>query len=253
MKDLTRVQKGFFIASVTCFVLSVFFRTALTGYAMTALLFLGGAVYFALFGALLLSDTKAARRLRLALVVFLIGGIACFLAAEIPVWADCHPDEDTSADYLIVCGAGVHGSTPSRSMTDRLAGALVWLEENPDGIAILSGCQGPGEDISEAQAMYTWLTAHDVDPDRLILEEQAEDSLGNLSYSLALIKERGGDPTGRVAILSSEYHLHRLKYIAQRLGCQPVLVAAKTTIFPLFVNYAVREAFGMWKLWVFGM
>ena len=97
--------------------------------------------------------------------------------------------------------------------------------------------------------MVDWLTARGVDPARLILEDQARDSFENIQNSLALL---GPDP-GRVAILSSEYHLHRLGYMAEKMGCEPVLVAAKTSIFPLFVNYAVREAFAMWELWVFGM
>ena len=97
--------------------------------------------------------------------------------------------------------------------------------------------------------MVDWLTARGVDPARLILEDQARNSYENIANSLALL---GPDP-GRVAILSSEYHLHRLGYMAEKLGCQPVLIAAKTSIFPLFVNYAIREAFAMWRLWVFGM
>lgn len=247
------VQKGFYIAAGVFLALSLIFKFVFIGYSTTAILLLCGAACLALFGILFGFDTKTAKWLRLALALFLCFGTACFLVAEIPVWADCHSDADTSADYLIVCGAGVHGAIPSRSMTDRLAEALVWLDENPDGAAILSGCQGPGEDVSEAKAMFDWLTARGVDPSRLILEEQAENSLGNISYSLALIEAHGGDPTGRVAILSSEYHLHRLKCMGKRLGCQPVLVAAKTTIFPLFINYAAREAFAMWHLWVFGM
>ena len=55
-----------------------------------------------------------------------------------------------------------------------------------------------------------------------------------------------------MAFLSSEYHLHRLGWMARRLGCEPKLVAARTTMPVLFLNYAIREAFAMWKLWVFG-
>ncbi len=243
------MKKALFIGSGLLAALAAFFAFALVGYRTTALLLLAGAAALAIFALLAGKTTKAARTARIALVVFLLIGSICFLAAEIPVLADCRSDADTAADHLIVCGAGLNGTVPSRSMTDRLKMALAWLEENPDSDAVLTGCQGPGEDLPEAQAMFDWFTARGVDPARLILEDQARDSFENIQNSLALL---GPDP-GRVAILSSEYHLHRLGYMAEKMGCEPVLVAAKTSIFPLFVNYAVREAFAMWKLWVFGM
>ena len=243
------MKKVLFIGSGLLAALAVFFEFALVGYRMSAVLFLAGAAVLAIFGWLAGKTTKAAKAARISLVVFLFIGCGCFLAAEIPVLTDCHSDPNTAADHLIVCGAGIKGSIPSRSLIDRLEAALAWLDENPDSNAILTGSQGPDEDVSEARAMVDWLTERGVDPARLILEEQADDSFENIQYSLALL---GPDP-GRVAILSSEYHLHRLGYMAERMGCEPVLVAAKTSIFPLFVNYAVREAFAMWKLWVFGM
>ena len=242
------MKKAFYIGAAVSAGISALFAFALVGYRMMALAFLGLAAVLALFGALSGRHTAAARRVRVTMIVILLIGAGCFLAAEIPVLLDCRSAADTAAPHLIVCGAGVHGSVPSRSLTDRLRAALDWLQANPDADAVLSGCQGPGEDLSEAQAMFDWLAERGVDPARLILEDRATDSYENIQYSLALL---GPDP-GRVAILSSEYHLHRLEYMAERLGCEPVLVAARTSNPVMFLNYAVREAFAMWKLWVFG-
>ena len=246
------MKKALYIAAALCAGASGVFAFALAGYRMMALVFLGLGAVLALFGLLAGRKTAAARRTRTAMIVILLIGAACFLAAEIPVLADCRSDADTAAPHLIVCGAGVNGSVPSRSLADRLQGALEWLNANPGSDAVLSGCQGPGEDLSEARAMFNWLTDRGVDPDRLILEEAARNSYENISNSLALIAARDGAPAGRVAILSSEYHLHRLGWMARRLGCEPKLVAARTTMPVLFLNYAIREAFAMWKLWVFG-
>ena len=242
------MKKAFYIGAAVSAGISALFAFALVGYRMMALAFLGLAAVLALFGALSGRHTAAARRMRVTMIVILLIGAGCFLAAEIPVLLDCRSAADTAAPHLIVCGAGVHGSVPSRSLTDRLRAALDWLQTNPDADAVLSGCQGPGEDLSEAQAMFDWLAERGVDPARLILEDRATDSYENIQYSLALL---GPDP-GRVAILSSEYHLHRLEYMAEKLGCEPVPVAARTSNPVMFLNYAVREAFAMWKLWVFG-
>ena len=252
---MSKTKRVLYIAAGDFLFLAALFKFCFIGYTVTALLLLGGAVCLALFGLLADRKTKTARQLRMALIVFLCIGAICFLAAEIPILADCRSDADTSADYLIVCGAGIIDGTtlPSRSMLDRLVQTVTWLEENPDGVAILSGSQGPNELISEAQAMYNWLTSQNIDPSRLMLEDAADNSYENIANSLVLIAAHGGDPTGRVAILSSEYHLHRLGYMAERMGCQPVPVAARTSNPIMFLNYAAREAFAMWQLWVFGM
>ena len=247
------MKKVLFTGSGLLVILAAVFEFALVGYRMLAALSLAGAAVLAIFGLLAGKTAKGAKAARIALAAFLVIGCGCFLAAEIPVLADCHSDADTSAPWLIVCGNQFKGSKPSRVMEDRLEAALVWMNENPDSTAVLAGGQGPDEDLSEAQAMFDWLTARGVDPARLILEDRSTDSYENIVNSLAIIRAREPDFDGRVAILSSEFHLHRLGYIAEKLGCEAVLVAARTSIFPLFVNYAIREAFAMWKFWGFGM
>jgi len=244
--------RGFFIAATALLVLAAFFRFALAGYVVSAVCCVFAAVMCAFFGLMRLWNTKAARVLS-GLALTGLGVLAVlFFIAEAPVVADMSPDEDTSADYAIVFGAGVNGTAPSVSMLDRFRAAHAWLDAHPDGTVIVSGCRGGGEDISEAQAMYDWLTSHGAAPERVLMEEQARSSYENLTYSLAMIKERGGDPSGRVALISSEYHMHRLCVIARRLGCDPVRVPGRTSILPLAVNYAVREAFAMWRIWVLG-
>lgn len=253
MKTLTGQQKVLYALAAGCVAVGAIFEFCMVGYLMTALVFWGAAGCLALFGLLAGKRTAGARRIRMTMIVLLLVGFGLFLIAEIPVLRDARSDADTSAPYLIVCGAGVNGSVPSRSMRDRLERTMQWLTENPEGTAILSGSQGPDEDLSEAQAMYDWLTDQGVAPARLLMEDRADNSRQNLEYSLALIGDRGGNPAGRVAILSSEYHLHRLGYMARKLDCEPVLVAASTSKVSMFVNYAVREAAAMWKLYLFGM
>ena len=67
------------------------------------------------------------------------------------------------ADAVIVLGAGVNGTEPSLSLRTRLDAALEYLEYWPDIPAVLTGGTGYGEEISEAQCMYDYLTEHGVD------------------------------------------------------------------------------------------
>ena len=78
------------------------------------------------------------------------------------------------ADAVIVLGAGVNGNQPSLSLKTRLDAAIAYLETtDPDVPVVLTGGQGYGEDITEAQCMYNYLTENGVDGGRLILEEAA--------------------------------------------------------------------------------
>ena len=90
-------------------------------------------------------------------------------AVEVWVIRAGHRDESAQpADAVIVLGAGVNGTTSSVALQTRIDAAERYLKAHPDIPAVLSGGQGPGEDISEARAMYNALTARGIDPERLI-------------------------------------------------------------------------------------
>lgn len=225
------------------FLLSGFFRFALIGYGTLALLLACLAAVFLLY--LLLPG-----RLKIMLTILTVLAAAVLGTALIPVLRAAGGDADVDADYVIVLGAGVNGESPSLSMLDRLRAAQGYLETHPDAAAVLSGGQGAGEDISEAEAMYRWLCANGVDGKRLILEEQATSTLENLENSFALIPDV---ETASVAVLSSEYHLYRAEYLAKALGRSVAGIPAKTSLPVLKVNYFLREALGLIYYKLFGI
>lgn len=188
-----------------------------------------------------------------AVVVLTCVGLAYFCFVESFIVKSARTDPEPERDYLIVLGAAVHGDNPSLTLVRRMQGALDYLERYPGSIAILSGGKGPGENISEAQAMYDWLCAQGVDPARLIMEPKATSTEENLAFSFAIIRARGDEPQGRVAIVSSAYHLYRAKLMAKNMGVEDAAgVAAPWGFFFVMLNYFIREAFGVTHLWVFG-
>lgn len=157
------------------------------------------------------------------------------------------------ADYLIVLGAGVNGTAPSPSLQERIDAAADYLNDHPHAIAVVSGGQGGGEDISEALCMYQTLTSMGIPAQRIWMEDRATSTLENLQFSLALIQEKTGAAPDRVAIVSSEYHLHRAALLARRLeltDCE--LVPAKTASVSLRINYCLREIFAVWYYTLLG-
>ena len=158
---------------------------------------------------------------------------------------------DNDSPYLLVLGAGVDGSVPSLSLQERLRAALDYLDGHPDTVCIVSGGQGSGENMTEAQCMFDWLTAHGVEPERIIMEDKATSTAENLRYALALLEERGEKPQS-IAMVSSEYHLFRAELMAKKAGVTALGVPARTGLWPLKVNYYFREIFGVWYFLVFG-
>lgn len=246
MKKLLYIGAGFLLLC------SAVFRFIFAGYGTMALVLFFGAVCCAFFGVLHGKKEKNARIMRITAIAVLIIGFGCFMAAETPVLQGSRSDEDTSAEYVIVMGAGVNGHEPSMSLQSRLETAYRWLSENPESIAILSGCQGRGEFISEAQCMYDWLSARGIDSHRLIMEDQATNSYKNIEYSLEILDTLGFDRSAPLAIISSDYHLCRIRMLAENFGCNAVCESAKTPYISLYLNCAIREAFALWEIWVFG-
>ena len=90
-------------------------------------------------------------------------------------------------DYIIVLGAHVNGVRLSKALLERTRRALEYLEKNPKTRAVLSGGQGEGETIGEAEAMCRYLEDHGISRERLILEDRSTNTKENLDFSLALI------------------------------------------------------------------
>lgn len=157
---------------------------------------------------------------------------------------------DTSADVVLVLGAGVNGETPSLSLQSRIDAAADYLLAHPGIPAVLSGGQGPGEDITEAEAMYRGLTARGIQPERLFLEDRSASTAENFAYSKAVLKEAGVDLSGaRVAVVSNGFHLFRACLLAEAAGLDAVGVAARLPWW-LDINYYLREPFALVKTWI---
>lgn len=246
------MKKLFYAAALFLLLCAAVFKFIFVGYGTMALTLFFCALCCGFFGALHGRKEKSARTLRIAAIAVLIFGFACFMAAETPVFLGSRSDGDTSADYVIVMGAGINGDVPSLSLQSRLNAAHDWLVAHPDSIAILSGGRGSGENLTEAQCMFDWLTARGIPAERLLLEDRATNTYENIQYSLQLLETRGVSSPDKIAIISSDYHLCRIRMIAEHFGFDALCRAAHTPYLSLYLNCAIREAFALWEIWVFG-
>lgn len=230
------MKKSRIITASILFLAGVILRFAFSGHNYIAYGLFLLSVFMVLFGV-------AGKTLKRFLAMFIAMGLVYFVIIEIPIIDEASGDGDFDADYLIVLGAAVHGDTPSLSLVERLSAAKDYLTKHPDTVAIVSGGQGGGENVSEAQAMYEWLCEKGIDPERIIMENKATSTYENLKFSREIINARSDNAT--IAVVSSEYHLCRAKLIAKTLDMEIHTVPAHTTYFSIKLNYFIREAFGV--------
>lgn len=151
------------------------------------------------------------------------------------------PEKDL--DYVIVLGAQVRGTVPSRALQKRLEKALEYAKENETTIFILSGGCGKGEEITEAECMRRWLTEQGISSKRLILEETSASTLENLKFS----DRQTGCAKARTGILSNNFHIYRAESLARHLGYEhPAGIAADSDPI-LQLHYVIREIFALCK------
>ena len=175
--------------------------------------------------------------------VCLIIGFVVFLILQGFIFSGSGTDTG-KVDCVIILGAGLFGEIPSKILVSRLNSALEYLSALDDSpLIIVSGGQGAGETITEAEAMYRYLCRRGIDESRIWKEDSSTNTWENISFSLSLMEKNGLDTNNMtVAIVTNEFHLFRAKYIAQRLGFDVIGVAAKTPVFRLRVLYQCREA-----------
>ena len=245
-------EKIYYGLAVLCLLAGALMRFVFTAVRFTGFLFWCAAAVLTVRGLLShFSKTRPwARWARRLLLALLAAGFAFFAVLEVWVISWARTDEETPVEAVVVLGAGVNGTQPSLSLWTRLEAALDYLQDRPDLPVVVTGSQGRGEDISEARCMYDWLTSRGVPPERVILEEQADDTEQNVRYSKALLSGMGIGEDSSVAIVTSGYHLCR----ASRLwgeGAVPVAARMPARYFPISINYYIREAFAMAEAIVF--
>lgn len=225
------------------------------GYRFSGYLAMGCMLLICLFRVLRWLQKKKPKLTRVLRSILIVGLCLVLVAGTVTgivIGTAGKGQAQKPTEYVIVLGAGVNGTVPSLILSERINRAYTYLEENPNVICIVSGGQGPGEDITEAQCMFDRLTARGIDPQRIWQENRSTSTRENLQFSLALIEEKTGARPTEAAIISNEFHLFRAGLFAKEQGLSMVGVPAKTTWFSLRANYFLREIVAVWYYMILG-
>ena len=145
----------------------------------------------------------------------------------------------------VVLGAQVLPSgNPSTILRGRIEAAEKYLTENPEAKAVLSGGQGIGEPMSEAQCMYENLVKKGIAPERLYIEDKSTNTAENLKFSDKIIRQEG--LRADLALITDGFHQERARIIANQLGLKGQIGAYNAaTDIKYAPTYFVREWFGI--------
>ena len=91
-------------------------------------------------------------------------------------------------DAVIVLGAGLRGENLSLILRNRLDAAVEYYNENPEAVIVVSGGQGPDEDIPEAEAMERYLYEQGVPLNKIIKEDKSTSTEENFKFSKELLE-----------------------------------------------------------------
>lgn len=164
-----------------------------------------------------------------------------FLCVELKIIRAMFRHCDEEMDFIIVLGAQVRGTKITDSLKRRLDKAADYLEHFQDTRVIVSGGQGPGEDITEADAMEGYLLGRGISAKRIYREDRSVSTRENLRFSRKFLDA----DKDRVGIITNGFHTYRASLIAAREGYRNAYDIPASSNPAFLVNYLVREFFAL--------
>lgn len=202
------------------------------------------------------NETGRPLKIRIPMLVRVIyhilagAAVVVFMYVEVNVITYMNMTPEKNLDYVIVLGAGLSGTSPTRPLALRIQKASNYMKDNPDTILIASGGKGEDEVVSEASVIERVLVEqYGISADRIIQENASINTIANLKNSYDIIDaDYEGEGKPRVGVVTNGFHIYRARLIAKEQGRDDVYGIPAQTLFPVGIHYVVREFFGVVQL-----
>lgn len=185
---------------------------------------------------------------KVGFVIFILW-ILSFLIVECLIFYSARSDDSENIDYILILGAGLQGDKISENLSYRLNKGLEYIDKNPNVGVVVSGGQGKGETISEAEAMKRYLIERGISEGRILKEDKSTSTYENVLFTQNMLTNIDDSKQHQVMIITSNYHLFRAKYLAREVGLSVCGVSSPTPVF-ILINYSIREYFAVIKSFI---
>ena len=125
------------------------------------------------------------------------------------------------------------------SLKLRLDRAYIYAAGHRNVKIVVSGGQGRGEDIPEAEAMKEYLVGRGIERERIFPEDRSSTTEENLRFTARLIPDIKEKKTG---VVTNSFHIYRAWLLGKREGYQRLFPVSAKSEPVLYLNYMVREA-----------
>ena len=181
---------------------------------------------------------KFPKWIRISCKVIFCAIVASFLIVEGIILSNMRGKASVNeTEYLVILGCQVKGSLASLPLLRRGYNAVNYLKRHENVIAVITGGQGPGENITEAEAMRRLLAENGIGEERILIEDKSKSTVENLKFA----NEQYDLLDKNIVIVTSDYHMFRSLSIAKKLGYQNAAGLAATSQLSVLPVYLFRE------------
>lgn len=148
---------------------------------------------------------------------------------------------------IVVLGAAVDGAEPSPTLARRLDVAVGYHQRNPEALIVVTGGQGPGEDLSQAEASLAYLIDAGVPDEAIVLEDASTSTEEHFEFAKTLLDERLGSGY-RIAFVTNDYHVWRASRAASAAGFESRHLHVSTGVEVMPSSYLSEGVAALWAL-----
>lgn len=124
-------------------------------------------------------------------------------------------DEARPADVILVLGAAEYHGRPSPVLRARLDHALELYNRSLARLVMTTGGAGGDKVFTEGGVGRTYLIAHGVPSERIVVENEAESTVESTAMAGEIMRRMG---LHSVIVVSDGYHIYRVKRMLQFRG-----------------------------------
>lgn len=156
-------------------------------------------------------------RVKKIIIDIILFGIILTLILGMNIYLFAKNSKTEKSDCIIILGCSVYGETPSPFLQWRIEEGYRLYKKGYGKYILASGGKGPGENISEAEAMKRYLISKGVKEEYIIKEDKSTTTMENLKNCKKMMEKKG---LKNAIVVSNKYHLKRALLMTKKVGIE---------------------------------